>query len=305
MRKLKGINIAVARSCFVRCPGCYRYFGSAENLISTETILQFLIFLKHYHCIEKVTLYGGDPLARSDILLLLREIKKIGFWINLDTVGTPLLADTETTFVGRSKIARVSSEALTAVVDLLGIPLDGDSNESFLKFRENRSKIFEEQILILNQLEICKTNVCINTVVHKGNINIIKNILPIIVKYTCVKKWQIFQYMPIGPLGFKNRNLYMITEEDFKVLEKEISALYSNMLVQNISIDFKSCADRKNTYLLIDSDGIAWIPKESLSDSWEDNTDSNPDRIILGNINCPTDFSHIIEKVNNILSKLT
>ena len=45
--------------------------------------------------IRKVTICGGDPLTRPDILDLLKKIKEIGFFISLDTVGTSIIKSIE------------------------------------------------------------------------------------------------------------------------------------------------------------------------------------------------------------------
>ena len=205
MQNLKGINISVGRSCFVQCLGCYNHFGKNKNVLPVDIILGFLKFLKKECSVSKVTLCGGDPLSRPDIMVLLEKIKTLDFFITLDTVGTPLLSNTETIFYGMEKVNKVDPKALVELVDLIGIPIDGDSNESFAAFRKKRPKIFDEQLSILEKLDLHNANVCINTVAHKDNIHIIKNIYDIIKSYNAIKKWQIFQFMPIGPLGFKTK----------------------------------------------------------------------------------------------------
>lgn len=42
MRERLSLNVSVARSCFVKCLGCYNHFGSTPNLTSTENIISFL-----------------------------------------------------------------------------------------------------------------------------------------------------------------------------------------------------------------------------------------------------------------------
>ena len=59
-------------------------------------------------------------------------------------------------------------------------------------------------------------NICINTVIHKKNMDDIENIYNIIKNYKCIKKWQIFQFMPIGPMGRKNADLFEINLKSCK-----------------------------------------------------------------------------------------
>lgn len=307
--KLKGINISVGRSCFVQCSGCYNYFGHNKNLLSTETILNFLKYLKDYHIINKVTLCGGDPLSRPDIIFLLKQIKNLGLLINLDTVGTPLLDDVETVFYGKQNISKIDPYHLVDLIDLLGIPIDGDSNDIMAQFRKKRPKIYEEQLSILEILEAANAKVCINTVVHKGNIDTLTNIYSIIKKYKAIKKWQIFQFMPIGPLGYKNRNLYLISDDSFFLVKEQIEKLVHMNNEPGFVLEFKSCTSRKGIYLLVDSDGYAWVPKISNNKDWDTNFDSNHDRIIFGNITSQGDFLKITQKmldfINFIESKNT
>ena len=88
---------------------------------------------------------------------------------------------------------------------------------------------------------------------HKQNINDIKEIYNILTKHRCVKQWQIFQFMPIGPLGSKNANLYTIDSNEFQHAKDKIENLNKN---GNIIINFKSAKERAYNYMLVDSNGI-------------------------------------------------
>ena len=37
-----------------------------------------------------------------------------------------------------------------------------------------------------------------------------------------IKKWPLFQFMPIGPLGYKNRHSYEVSDADFLLLKEKI-----------------------------------------------------------------------------------
>lgn len=64
-----------------------------------------------------------------------------------------------------------------------------------------------------------------------------------------------------------------------------------------MKIQFKSKSERKNKYLLIDGEGIIWIPKQNCDLGWNNN-DSNGERVILGNINNKHEYNQII---NNLI----
>ncbi|EKE09934.1 MAG: coenzyme pqq synthesis protein e (PqqE-4) [uncultured bacterium] len=294
MRERLSLNISVARSCFVKCLGCYNHFGNSPNLISTENILSFLSAAKK-RGFTKVTLCGGDPLSRPNITDLLKKINTLGFFISLDTVGTPILREAKTIFYGSSLISKVDEADLAKYVDLIGIPLDGPSNEIISLFRTERVNQFDEQMLILEKLSAAQAKICINTLVYKGNINYVEEILPIIKNFDGIKKWQIFQFMPIGPLGYKNRNIYEVSDEDFFLLRNRMKK-YKEELSKHIKLEFKAKAERKGNYMFIDSEGLAWVPNIAMNEEWNEQTDSTHKRLIVGDINIPEDHKKILER---------
>jgi MoaA/NifB/PqqE/SkfB family radical SAM enzyme len=293
MRERLSLNISVARSCFVKCLGCYNHFGNSPNLISTQNIILFLTAAKERK-FNKVTLCGGDPLSRPNIIDLLKKIKTLGFFISLDTVGTPILGEAKTIFYGSSLINKINETDIAKYVDLVGIPLDGPSNETISLFRTERVNQFAEQILILKKLSSAHAQVCINTVVHQGNINYIEKMLPILNDFDGIKKWQFFQFMPIGPLGYKNRNTYEISDEDFFLLKDKITKYKENFL-KHIDLEFKAKAERKGNYMFVDSEGLAWVPNIAMNEEWDKQKDSTHKRLIIGDINVLEDHEKILE----------
>ncbi len=121
MQERASIILSAGRSCFVKCLGCYNFFGKSEDLTKTSIILDFLARAKRSG-IEKVTIGGGDPLSRPDIIDLLTQVKGMGFKINVDTVGTPLLGPAETIFFGHRQVNQVSANSISSLVDNIGIP---------------------------------------------------------------------------------------------------------------------------------------------------------------------------------------
>lgn len=297
MRERLSLNISVARSCFVKCLGCYNHFGQSPNLISTDNILFFLNAAKDKG-FTRVTLCGGDPLSRPDIINLLKEIKALGFFIALDTVGTPILGEATTIFYGRSLISKVNEADLAKYVDVIGIPLEGPSNEIISLFRTERPNTFNEQILILKKLSAAQAKICINTVVHKGNINHIEEMLPMVHDLEGVKKWQLFQFMPIGPLGYKNRNTYEISDEDFFLLKNKMIQ-HKEKFPKSIDIEFKAKAERKGNYMFVDSEGLVWVPNMIMNEEWNEQTDTTHKRLIIGDLNVREEHEKIIEKALN------
>lgn len=75
------------KKCNFRCPFCHNaslVLGDEEEL-SFEKILTFL--KSRVGLLEAVCITGGEPTVTSNLLDLIREIKKLGFEIKLDTNG--------------------------------------------------------------------------------------------------------------------------------------------------------------------------------------------------------------------------
>ncbi|MBQ6497312.1 MAG: radical SAM protein [Bacilli bacterium] len=283
-----GLNIFVSNRCFIYCKGCYSYSREerCNAVLSTKVIEKFLKYAYDYG-IKKVTLCGGDPLARNNIINLLEKVKDIGFSISIDTVGTPLLRDVS---IGKKVIEQVDAQKISKLVNFVGIPIDGSSNEIIRLFRPTRRDILGEQIAICNILNDNKVKVCINTVVHKGNVKDAKKMAKII-KEIGAYKWQLFQYAPLGKYGFINKEKFEISEKEFDKFKEDILKECSE---SEIKIEFKKNRDRVKNYILIDNSGNAWIPEfEKII------TAENPDsgRLIIGNIKHEDDWEKICQYV--------
>lgn len=297
MEQKLSIILSAGRSCFVKCPGCYNFFGKNKTLTSTETLKDFLGYA-HSTGVHKVTIGGGDPLSRPDILDLLRYLREREFRVHLDTVGTPLLGDTETYFYGNFAVPAVSARELAILVDLIGIPVDGISNDEAKIFRTGRPDFFNEQLRVLELLGEVGANICVNSVIHKNNYEDIHMLWPKITNFPSVQQWQCFQFMPIGPLGFTNRSEFEIADELFLEAKDRIELLTAENSF-SCEVEFKSRMQRKGNYLLIDTDGVAWVPNTTITREWNAKVDPTKERIVLGNINNKQDYSKLLEAVHD------
>ena len=168
-------------------------------------------------------------------------------------------------------------------------PIDGSTNEIFKLFRPTKSDLVNEQIAICEELHKFNANICINTVAHKGNLTDSRNLAGLIKNLDYIKKWQIFQYEPLGRYGLRNRQLFEITDEEFLNFQSEILEVYGN---NTGKIQFKSFNNRQNIYMLIDNSGNAWIPSKEKMSSSKCSYNLNEDTII-GNITNPKDWVKI------------
>lgn len=293
------LNIFVSQSCFVHCKGCYSFSREEEKgkTMPTKNLIDFLEFVYSSGC-QKITLCGGDPLTREDIIELLEKIKAIGFTISLDTLGSPIIKN-----IVSDKgilIRKLDSKKIAELVDVIGIPIDGSTNEIFRRFRQTNVDIINEQLAVCEELHKFGAHICINTVAHKGNLEDAYELAKLVKNLDYISKWQIFQYEPLGKYGLKNRELFEITDKEFSNFQSAVLEVFDN----NISkLQFKSSHNRKNAYMLINNSGNAWIPVlENMSLSQYSYILN--DNVIIGNIANQEDWCKICSYLDrNFYSK--
>ena len=195
----------VSEQCFVKCPGCYNEEKTGQSL-SAEQNIHFVTILKKLGY-EAITLCGGDPLAREDIKQIIQGIDVLGFDINLDTTGIPLL--------NNKTEQPISAQEISKTVDLIGIPLDGSNDEIIEEFRTKSGSTLAETEKILELLSEEGCRISINTVVHSGNIDNLNEIYQIISKYPDVVRWELHQFVALGGGSKTNEFQFSVTDDDF------------------------------------------------------------------------------------------
>lgn len=281
---MRSVILSGGRSCFVACRGCYNHF--ARDTTKTSTVLSFVKGLCDEFGLKKLTVGGGDPLTRPDILALLSGIRAMGVRISLDTVGTAFLRDAPIRFMGHGTAAHIGAGSVADLVDVVGIPVDGSDDEVMRLFRKYSSA--SDQNAILSILDEVGAKVCINTVVHSGNAWDMAGIAAMLSHHLCVEQWQLFQFMPIGPLGWRNRQQFTLSDCDFRVAADAASLAAAD----GVQVAAKSATDRKNQYLLIDTAGVIWIPEQSPLGVWSDQ-DTNSRQQLIGRIDDPAIFDRL------------
>ena len=278
------INIFVSQRCFVYCKGCYSYSREekCDSMLSTSKIIDFLKYI-YKKGVKRVTFCGGDPLTREDIIELLSETKTIGFNISLDTLGSTIIEDR---VVGNKVLKKIDVEKLAKYVDVIGIPIDGSSSEIISGFRITKEDIFNKQLKVCEELHKYNATICINTVVHKKNLSDAKKIAKVMNKLDYIKKWQAFQYIPIGKFGYLNRKMFEISEEEYCAFKECVLDNYK----YKDKIQFKDAQLRNKAYMLVDNSGNAWVPDyEKVQGAYLNK------RTIIGNITNKSDWEKIYE----------
>ena len=218
---------------------------------------------------------------------MLEEIKKIGFIVSLDTFGSSIIKDA--IIDRRTVVKQVDAKKLAELVDEVGIPIDGSTNEVFKRFRQAKTDIVNEQIAICEELRRFGANICINTVAHKGNLEDVYELAKLIKGLDYIKKWQVFQYSPLGKFGLSNRKYFEITDKQFLEFKSAVSEVFNGDLSK---IQFKNSKIRENAYMIVDNSGNAWIPSYDNMSLSKSSYIVNNDTII-GNIFNKEDWEEI------------
>lgn len=275
--KHKSLIIQASNRCPCCCPGCYNHFADAED-IPTEQIVQFAANYIRRFGTKKVTISGGDPLMRKDIIRLLDDLMSLGVAVSVDTVGLSIV---------HNRLTDVLRRAIA-----VGLPLDGMTDKTLNTFRPGL-----QISKLLQVIRIASENglrICINTVVHAQNMHEMSLIAQFVNKTEGVKKWQLFQYMPIGPRGSENAAQYMISNQAFQTVCEQI---YQLPIRADVCIECKSLSYRRNKYLLLGADGTVWHPKQAFGDTWETNNEQNSQRVVIGHIN----DERILDKIAEVI----
>jgi MoaA/NifB/PqqE/SkfB family radical SAM enzyme len=258
--KPERLNLAIARHCPVSCSGCYTYFGASEpDLAAFMSSAAAFVDLG----IEKVTVSGGDPLTIESLPRFLHSLRLVGVRsIKVDTVGVGLASGSPGRLAGR----RTGLDALLSAVDFLGVPLDGWSNESVLTFRLGRLALYSETVTLLGALDrLCETpKVIINTVVHRANARDLHQIAAEVLRHPAICHWNLFQYTATDQAKPGANSRFRLEDAEFEgVCTNLLSGLVGVKSAHPMpTIEFHSNRARLGQYLLINSDGEAWLPDE-------------------------------------------
>lgn len=258
------LNLALARNCFVRCPGCYSNFGR-----SNPDLGRFLHSVERFAAlgVREITLSGGDPLTLNGLPGFLRALRDRGMRsIKVDTVGTSLLDRAAPLGVNT-----LALKELTDLTDVIALPLDGWSNCSVALFRHGRPELYDETRSLLQALDEMSpatsrtTSVVINTVLHLQNIRGLSAILAAIAEHPSITDWSIFQYTATDQSAPGANEALTIDAERYvaacETLRRNLDsgARYGRVYP---NVEFRSQASRLGDYLLVNSDGEAWLPDE-------------------------------------------
>ncbi len=258
------LNLAIGKRCFVSCQGCYTHFGQHEPDLKRllESVSLFVDL-----GVRDITISGGDPLTINNLLGFLDDLRQLKVRsIKLDTVGTHLIQNPLREEIPPGLEGRPSLNSLMKRLDFMGIPLDGWSNATVSLFRAGRPQLYEETKELLDAIDGTAgfPMVIINTVAHAMNLSGLSRIGQEILRHPAVCHWNIFQFSPTDQVSAEINAGYRITDPMFHMAEKawRNSLASHSATAKGITTEFRSVRSRLGQYLLINSDGVAWVPDE-------------------------------------------
>ena len=223
----------ITRKCNENCAFCYRTIANDLSLANNKKIADKLIA----HGVEKITFAGGEPLMYEDLFTLAEYIKNKNPNIILSLTTNGMLIDKD------------KELSITKLFDW--ITLDIESNKSAYHELVGRGNNHlgknKKNLKYFSQ----KINVKVNTVATRLNIKDIPKIYQIIEKYN-VERWKIFRYYSIIYKSITNKDIFSITNEQFRQLKEEISKINKS----DTLIDFNDIDDLETTYFSIFPDGL-------------------------------------------------
>ena len=262
-RHPRRLNLAIANRCFVECAGCYQFFGDHEPDLPrfARSVSRFVDL-----GIERATLSGGDPLTLAGLTSFLRTLRAGGVSeIKVDTVGTGLL-DRSRPRGGAATVVRSRLNNLIDDADYVGIPLDSVSGNRSAAFRRGRPELLAETRAILDAFDRHERGrrVIVNTVAHRGNLAEIPQMHMEIARHPSVVCWNVFQYTPTDRVPDEVNVALSIGDLEFSELSRDVAQQpLGRADASQLRIQFESVRSRLGRYLMINSDGQAWLPDAS------------------------------------------
>ena len=229
----------------MECPFCYLWRADNCESLSSD-VAKRLISQVASVGFEWFAFGGGDPLMRSDLVQLIRLAKKSGLKTDLQTNGLLL---------NHRLLAK-----LRGYIDRIGLSIDGYDE----KTNDNIRGYPGHYRSVLAALRMCSQNripVVVRSVVCRQNINKLSRLGRVLLRYPCVEKWNLREFVPLG-LGKVSKSRFHISQHVF--LGEVDRIRFENAHVQDhLFISATTAEDMKNCYILISANGRFYTHPES------------------------------------------
>lgn len=168
LKRRPHLRVAVTPFCNFKCvycrPGGEGYFNNIKSVLPRKDLVN-IISLCGDAGFKDIKFTGGEPLLRRDILDIVRDIKKLNKFGDIEMVTNGSL------LVGKADLLK------EAGLDNLTVSLDAANRDDFLKI--SRSDSFDKVIKGIKESVRSGLNTRINTVMGNSNINQLDGLIKI------------------------------------------------------------------------------------------------------------------------------
>lgn len=216
----RSIDVNPTSGCQLQCPFCWGPHHETPDTLTTQDWIDTIRFFTEGGT-DAIVFTGGEPLLRKDIVDLIRFSKGMGMRVTLST-NTILLP---------------TIEEISPLVDEIGIPMDGSTEEKNLLMREGKINSFRYQIDALSKVKKSYPNidVTVRTVMSKVNIDDLPQIGELLTQYVgSFDRWKIYQFSPFS-YGDVNKERYTIFYQDYMAMCNKLMAKYPQHCVSGQS----------------------------------------------------------------------
>ena len=213
----------ITSRCNFHCNHCYASSLYRENMdeLSFHEIKQIINNMKEPG-VDSIAFYGGEPLLREDLKNIIEYCNKNNIKSYVVTNG--LILD------------KVIDDLIDTGVDGIAVSIDGSSNKTFKKIRNNNS--FDK---ILTNFKILKEkgvrSRVINTVLMKENINELEEFIKLAIKVSATR----INFDLLAQEGSAKNSIYCTSLSPAKYI-KNIDNLYLYLTKNRIPIDLVNIA---------------------------------------------------------------
>ncbi|MGB4680005.1 radical SAM/SPASM domain-containing protein [Methanothrix sp.] len=245
MAKQERFYINVFNGCNLSCSHCFNDGGFAEEaILTTPEILCLVDEAVDILKITEIQLTGGEPLQRSDIFPLIKELQDRGLAVILQTNG----------FFGQEpakKISQLAREGLSLIVSIDGI----ETNDLF-RGKGVTSKALENVKTLSNETEI-RINTLLSSSIRWKEI---EELAELGEKFSIV-----LAFNPVCPLGRADFSLMMEPHKYFRWMyrleglrNRGIQVRKCFDLIGGRLMERENCPVRKGATIHIAADGKAY-----------------------------------------------
>lgn len=199
-QSLSWVNIAITNVCNFNCRWCYAKSSARNSDFIPLNIYKNILDILKKSGVRQVTLGGGEPLLHPDFIAMAKMSADLGFITNVNTNAY---------FLDRKLIKILSQN------DISQIAIDIEStDEAEHDNVRGKQGSFKRAIYAIEELANINSNVVIQTVLTKNNINSVLDVFRL-AKEKNVLKYRVLDLLPVGRAEKlfsevpKNLNRYM------------------------------------------------------------------------------------------------